>query len=122
MTERLILTVLIFALSGGVYYVWQYSQRMLLSGKAEVRDTPQILYFRSDSCATCPTQLLYLQQLQQAHPVIVETIDVQQLPQKAAEFNVMTLPTTIVVAADGKVRQINYGLTDARKLARQLAA
>jgi thioredoxin-like negative regulator of GroEL len=79
-----------------------------------------VLYFRSDSCATCSTQSRFLTQLREWMPVSVETIDVQAEPQRAADFGVMTLPTTIVVGQQGNVKQINYGLTSATQLARQL--
>ena len=38
----------------------------------------------------------------------------------AARYHVFTLPTTILHDANGHIRQVNYGLTDERKLNRQL--
>ena len=42
-------------------------------------------------------------------------------PDTATRYSVFTLPTTVLVDADGRVRHVNYGLTDANKLGRQLA-
>jgi thioredoxin-like negative regulator of GroEL len=65
-------------------------------------------------------QATYLQQLRAVKSVAVETIDVLRQPERAAQFNIMTLPTTVVVAGNGNVKQINLGVTDANKLAQQL--
>jgi hypothetical protein len=50
----------------------------------------------------------------------IEHIDAEREPGMAARFSVFTLPTTILIDGDGHVRQVNYGLADARKLGRQL--
>lgn len=85
-------------------------------------DTPALLYFRADSCAVCPAQGRIIDQLG-AHwhgHVRMEIIDAEREPETAACYHVFTLPTTILHDADGRVRQVNYGLTDERKLNRQL--
>lgn len=84
--------------------------------------TPALLYFRSDSCAICPAQGRIIEQLRaQWHDrVHIETIDAEREPEAAALYRVFTLPTTILRDSDGRIRQVNYGLTEERKLSRQL--
>jgi thioredoxin-like negative regulator of GroEL len=50
----------------------------------------------------------------------IESIDAAQEPDKAAQFRIFTLPTTILVDKAGVVREINYGLTHTQKLKKQL--
>ncbi len=126
MIGRLLIATLIVAISSGSFVAWQQWQRRRLTplvntvGRDDPWIAPTILYFRSDSCAPCTAQARFLTQLQAGLPVHVETIDVAADPQRAADYGVMTLPTTIVVGAQGNVKQINYGLTSATHLARQL--
>ncbi len=132
MAERLILTVVLLALSGLAFTVLQVVQRRYATAElaasqstsqtaAQEAVQPSILYFRSDTCAPCVTQKRFLEELAAKQDVRIETIDVLREPERASAFNVLTLPTTIVVGEGGQVKEINYGLTDAAKLARQLA-
>jgi len=63
-------------------------------------EEPYILYFTGDSCTVCRTH---------------------QEPALARQFHVYTLPTTVVMGADGNALHINYGYAPAPKLERQLA-
>ncbi len=85
---------------------------------------PALLYFYSESCAVCPTQSRIIEQVAVGWDgrLRVETIDAQRDPDTAARYGVFSLPTTLLVGGDGRVRQINYGLADATKLGRQLSA
>ena len=120
MFERMILTIAIVSISALVFVTVQAVQRRRLTLVADAQSAA-ILYFRSDVCAPCVTQKRFLEELQAKCDVKIETIDVLHEPEKASKFNVMTLPTTIVVGDGGQVKEINYGLADASKLARQLA-
>jgi thioredoxin-related protein len=53
--------------------------------------------------------------------VRVDHIDAIQDRELADRFHVYTLPTTVVMAADGQALHVNYGYAPAPKLARQLA-
>ena len=122
MIERMILTMVIVAVSVLAFMLFQRVQRRQVGAALAAAPVAQsILYFRSDACAPCVTQKRFLEQLTAKQDVRVETIDVIREPERASAFNVLTLPTTIVVGADGQVKEINYGLADAAKLARQLA-
>jgi thiol-disulfide isomerase/thioredoxin len=83
---------------------------------------PTLLYFRSDSCAVCPAQGRYVDQLAaQWADLAIERIDAERDPDTAARYRVFSLPTTVLIDGRGQVRHVNYGLTDAHKLGRQLA-
>jgi glutaredoxin len=118
MIERLIVSLVLMIAAGGLFSLLQMVQRQRLSGLMTISATPKVLYFRADSCAGCATQKRYLDEIDAP----IETIDVERDPEKAAQFNVMTLPSTIVVDSHGTVRHINYGVTTAQKLSKQLAS
>ena len=83
---------------------------------------PSLLYFSGEHCVPCVTQAHFLRQLpeQVTRQVRIEQIDVEQERELAAKYGVFTLPTTMLLDRQGSVRHVNYGLTDARKLASQL--
>lgn len=99
----------------------QHTQRI---GPVMVAGRPTILYFGSDNCAACPTQAHYLAQVDgEWHGrVTIQKIDAEHEPEKASQYHVFTLPTTILVDAVGQVREINYGLTNSYKLSKQVAS
>jgi thiol-disulfide isomerase/thioredoxin len=123
MTERLILTLILIAAGTAVYFVFK-RQHVRQIGRLAVGAVPTILYFGSDSCAACPTQARYLEQVQgEWHGrLLIQKIDVEREPEKASQFHVLTLPTTILVDPVGQVREINYGLTNSHKLSKQVAS
>lgn len=92
-------------------------------GRVEGQMQPMLLYFRSDQCAPCVTQARYLEQLEQSWNgrVTIQKIDTDAQPEKAHQYGVFTLPTTILVDNVGQIRQINYGLTNVQKLSQQLS-
>lgn len=81
---------------------------------------PQILYFRSDHCTACQTQARFLEKLDPAARALIEKIDVDLEPERATAYNVLSLPTTMVLDAAGEVQHINYGVVPARRLITQL--
>lgn len=138
MIERFAL-VLVLALVGyGAFCLFRMSQMRRMSQAHQAaapvmaertpapqgRGMPTLLYFRADSCAVCPTQSRHLDQLESMWdgPLTIEKIDAERDPDTAGRYGVISLPTTVLIDPQGQVRQINYGLTDARKLSRQLAA
>jgi thiol-disulfide isomerase/thioredoxin len=120
MLERLAL-VLVLAAAGGAAYALlrQLHLRRMPSVAAA---GPTLLYFRGDSCAVCPAQGRYVDQLAaQRADLTIERIDAERDPATAARYRVFSLPTTVLIDGRGQVRHVNYGLTDAHKLSRQLA-
>lgn len=123
MIERLLFTLLIIGTSLAIYGLarWLHLRRLRRDIPAQA-DSPTLLYFGSQTCAVCPAQARYLEQLAQSWNgrFHLQTIDADKEPDKAAQYNVFTLPTTILLDAQGVARSINYGLTHSHKLARQL--
>ena len=120
--ERLFFSFLLVSLAIGTYIVWSWGQRRLLNGRFAPAEKPALLYFYSHHCATCPTQAHYLTQVssQWAQQVTIRPIDVEQEPQTAVAYRIMSLPTTLLVAENGKVHSINYGLTNSHKINQQI--
>ena len=120
MLERLAL-VLVLAAAGVAAYAL-LRQLHLRRMPTVAAAGPTLLYFRADSCAVCPAQGRYVDQLAaQWADLTIERIDAERDPDTAARYRVFSLPTTVLIDGRGKVRHVNYGLTDAHKLGRQLA-
>lgn len=119
--ERIAILVL-FALGlTAVYLAFkQYHRRQL--GPVTAVDSTTLLYFGSESCAACPTQWRYLEELRETWNgrLTIEKIDAEAEPDKASHYRIFTLPTTILLDKTGNIREINYGLTHTQKLKRQL--
>jgi thioredoxin 1 len=123
MIERIFIILLLTLAGLGLFTAFRaYHMRRL--GSVEGLDQPLLLYFRSDHCAPCVTQARYLEQLEQNWNgrLVIQKIDTDAEPNKAQQYGVFTLPTTILVDNLGQVRQVNYGLTNVHKLSQQLRA
>ena len=126
MLERLLLSAVILlfgvAMILALRYVHLHRVRRAAILALDVSGRTTVLYFRSDSCAPCTTQAAYLRQIEREHDgrLAVRKIDTDLEPETAARYSIFTLPTTLIVDSSGQVKHINYGLTAANKLARQL--
>lgn len=80
---------------------------------------PYIIYFTGDSCTVCKTH--QEPALARLGDVRIDKVDAVADRALADRFHVYTLPTTIVVAPDGRALHVNYGYAAAPKLERQLA-
>ncbi|MEZ4561052.1 MAG: thioredoxin family protein [Caldilineaceae bacterium] len=84
---------------------------------------PTLLYFTADHCAQCKLQQApVLEQLHRAYQVPIHTIDAVAEPDLARYFNVMTVPTTVVLDTQRRPAAINYGLAPLARLHEQLQA
>ena len=121
-TERIAILIIFALVSTAVYLAVKQGHRRQLSRLTTVAYTPTLLYFGSESCVACPAQWRYLQQLKGMWNgrLTIESIDAVQEPDKAAQYHIFTLPTTVIVDKSGVVREINYGLTHTQKLKKQL--
>ena len=79
---------------------------------------PYILYFTGDSCTVCKTH--QEPALARLGDVRIDKVDAVAERELADRFHVYTLPTTVVLAADGRAVHVNYGYAPAPKLQRQL--
>jgi thioredoxin 1 len=123
MFERVALVVALSIAAFAIFYTLRFLHLRRMPPAVEGAGTPALLYFRSDSCAACPAQGRIIDELAAQWPgrLRVERVDAARDPETAARYSVFTLPTTVLIDGDGRVRQVNYGLTDANKLGRQLA-
>jgi thioredoxin-like negative regulator of GroEL len=80
---------------------------------------PYILYFTGDSCTICRTH--QEPALARLGDVRIDKVDAVADRVLADRFHVYTLPTTVVMAADGRALHVNYGYAPAPKLEQQLA-
>jgi len=123
MLERLLITILIGLLAVGLYLLlnhWQ-QRRAAVAGQQMARPGQvKVLYFHSGHCGACHAQGHYLAQLDGPHRALIEPVDVEQSPELARLYNILSLPTTILIDRHGAVRYINPGLTHTLKLTRQL--
>lgn len=126
MITRIIFILSAVTLAIALYYAFKYWQMARISRRLSrsttVSTQPTLLYFRSESCTVCPTQAHYIDTAAQEWNgrIAIQNIDAELEPDKANKYNVFTLPTTIIVDTQGKVREINYGLTQPHKLSQQI--
>jgi thiol-disulfide isomerase/thioredoxin len=126
--DRLLILVAVLAVLGLVWLVWRgakYSMRRSIQvDKDSFRgDRPTLLYFYTDDCAPCRLQqgpiLASLQEMM-GDVVRFQEYDALAHPDVASQYRVLTVPTTVVVAPNGAVVAVNYGVTQSGKLRRQL--
>ncbi len=99
-----------------------------LAGKIDQHtgSTPvHILAFSSVDCHQCHKyQMPALQRVTEArkNQVSVEEIDAPDSPELARRYQVLTLPTTVVLDVAGRVQAVNYGLANTQRLLEQVDA
>jgi thioredoxin-like negative regulator of GroEL len=123
MVDRVLIALIVMAAGVGAYLLFQAWQRSRAASAFEPTGKPTVLYFRSDTCAPCVAQARFIEQVRRqfGDRVAIEKIDADAERERAGRFGVFTVPTTLVIDAEGKVRHANYGLAGPDKLARQLA-
>jgi thioredoxin 1 len=126
--DRLLILLLVVAGLALAWLVWRAAKVWLrrgidVDGTAAGGKLPTLLYFSSESCAPCGLQqaptIATVQQSMGGRARFRE-VDADANPDLVRRYRVLTVPTTIVVAPGGEVVAINYGLTEAVKLQRQL--
>jgi len=96
------------------------ARRRAIGATAAPAREPYILYFTGESCTVCRTH--QEPALAKLGPVRVDKVDAIEDRTLADQFHVYTLPTTVVMSAEGRALHVNYGYAPATKLERQLAA
>ena len=110
--------IVVIAAAGLERYRANRAGRVALLATGRPASEPYILYFTGDGCTVCKTH--QEPALAKLADVRVQRVDALAEPELAERFQVYTLPTTIVMAPDGKPLHVNYGYAPAPKLARQL--
>jgi thioredoxin-like negative regulator of GroEL len=84
---------------------------------------PTIVAFSTPSCAACHTAqlpaLAHLQRRTGEHALRVLQVDAADQPHVARAFGVLTVPSTVVLSAEGGVLAVNNGFATADRLAAQ---
>ena len=93
--------------------------RVALGATGAPAAQPYILYFTGEGCTVCRTH--QEPALARLPGVRVQKVDAVADRETADRFHVYTLPTTVVMSADGRALHVNYGYAPAPKLQRQLA-
>jgi thioredoxin-like negative regulator of GroEL len=124
MIERVAFVILLSVALVAAYRILRHWHVRRMQPFHVTQASPTLLYFRGDHCAVCPAQERTIHQWaqQRSGDLHIERVDAERDPETAARYNVFSLPTTIWIDGDGRVRHVNYGLTDANKLDRQLAS
>lgn len=83
----------------------------------------RILAFSSADCHQCHTmQTPALQRVTEArrYQVSVEEIDAPGSPELTQRYQVLTVPTTVILNATGRVHAVNYGFANTQRLLEQV--
>lgn len=124
MWERLILALVISSLALASFVIYAWAQRRRLSNNGTEHSATgqrRLLYFYGRHCPGCATQSRLLDSLGEEMQERITRIDAEVMPELARAYQVLTLPTTIVLDPKGQVAHINYGLAYKTKLEKQLA-
>jgi thioredoxin-like negative regulator of GroEL len=99
-------------------YRSQRARKRAVGVSAAPASDPYILYFTGENCTVCRTH--QEPALAKLGGVRIDKVDAVQERALADRFHVYTLPTTVVMAPDGRALHVNYGYAAAPKLERQL--
>ncbi|HEX7263329.1 MAG TPA: thioredoxin family protein [Candidatus Dormibacteraeota bacterium] len=95
------------------------ARRLAAGATSAPASEPYILYFTGDGCTVCRTH--QEPALARLDGVRVDKVDAIAERELADRFHVYTLPTTVVMSAEGRALHVNYGYAPSNKLDRQLA-
>jgi thiol-disulfide isomerase/thioredoxin len=126
--DRLLTLLIAVAGMAALWLVWrgvklwlrhsiQVDQERLNDGR------PTLLYFSSPDCAPCHLQQSpILASLQEVFGdcASFQEYDAVAHPDLARRYRVLTVPTTVIIAPNGEVVAVNYGVTQGIRLQRQL--
>jgi thiol-disulfide isomerase/thioredoxin len=87
-------------------------------------DKIHILSFSGEDCRQCKLQAPILQRILEARgdAISITEIDAQAEPELSARYQVLTVPTTVILDTSGKAQAINYGFANTQKLLTQIDA
>jgi hypothetical protein len=111
--------LVVLAAAGLEIYRSRRARSKAVGVSAAPASDPYILYFTGDNCTVCRTH--QEPALARLDGVRIDKVDAVADRILADRFHVYTLPTTVVMASDGRAVHVNYGYAAAPKLQRQLA-
>lgn len=127
--DRLLTILIVLATAGMLWVLWCAAKFWLrrtirVDQGALNHDRPTLLYFSSPDCAPChlrQSPILASLRKTMGERVHFREYDALTHPELADRYRVLTVPTTVVIRPGGSVLAVNYGVTQAAKLQRQLA-
>jgi len=111
--------IVVLAAAGLELYRAARARRLVAGATSAPAAEPYILYFTGEGCTVCRTH--QEPALAKLGKVRVDKVDAIAERDLAERFQVYTLPTTVVMSAEGRALHVNYGYAPANKLDRQLA-
>ncbi len=132
MPERfaaLLAVVLLAVVVWGIWQLYKLRHRVRLPGwnaGAPIHageNSPVLLVFTAPGCAICkrkqhPAVEVVAQELGEA--LSVNEIDATSQPELAAQYGVVTVPSSVVIDTNGNVQAMNHGFASTEKLRLQL--
>ena len=120
--ERLSWTVTIFL------FVWLASQCIRLYQRRRLRaiqnlpteGQASLIVIVSSHCAICPAQKKIIAELCALYPLLLRVVIIDTQPAQARALSVMTVPSTLLQAPDGRMAQVNHGFMALDPLVRQV--
>jgi thioredoxin 1 len=122
------MVLLLMAGVGAAWLAWRkikiwLRRRIQVEDFALASEKPTLLYFSSTDCVPCRSQqspiIASLSQVM-GQEARFQEYDALDHPDLARRYQVLTVPTMVVVSSGGDVVAVNYGVTQAEKLRRQL--
>lgn len=132
MLDRLVLLGLLLAglvmlwvavVAGARYRRWRRVDRMRNPELSQGRTT--VLFFTGEHCSVCHhRQKPALEVVRSSHNGDLRVIELDAVEESslARRFGVLSLPSTVVLAADGTVGAVNYGFAPSDQLNAQVAS
>jgi thioredoxin 1 len=127
MVDRLMITLMIIGGLGICWLGWRYYKVSLvqtIQSSEPGLNKPFLLYFTGEYCSACKLQQTPIVDNLVAKfgdSIVVREYDVSHYPELASQYQVLTLPTTVILNQLGQVVHVNYGVTSQTKLEAQLS-
>ncbi|MGQ0571673.1 MAG: thioredoxin family protein [Armatimonadota bacterium] len=130
MREPLLALGVLIVAAGAVWiwlaWRWHQTRRAgaadLVAAYRATRARALVLAFTTPECVPCKTvQRPALDTLEQRYPgrVVIGEVNALDEPNLAARFAILTVPSTVVISQDGRIRAINIGTATTEQLAAQ---
>lgn len=131
MIERLVLVIVLLAAVALLPVLLRRLQQQRLRRTADrplpadlvTPGRPTVVAFSLPDCRDCRTrQAPVLTRLSEALGIPVRTLQVTEHPDLVERLGILTVPSTLVLGADGRLRALNHGFADLATLQRQLGS
>lgn len=134
MLERLVILLIVVLASVVIWWICCVWQRRRIEQLQEetlptplahqiASGSPAVLYFTTESCVQCKFQQTpVLERFAADTGIAVHKLDAVEQQHLAEFYNVLTVPTTVILDRQRRPVAINYGLAPLQKLRQQIEA